>query len=74
MRRDARHGASLRGLSMTPETVCTRFCYDHQMMRPMTETIVLALLMLAMIGAAQAQQRTIYDASGRVAVRSAIDS
>ncbi|MET4343563.1 YD repeat-containing protein [Bradyrhizobium sp. RT9b] len=43
-------------------------------MRPMTETIVLALLMLTMIGAAQAQQRTIYDASGRVVVRSATDS
>ncbi|WP_441260701.1 hypothetical protein AB7008_41555 [Bradyrhizobium sp. 521_C7_N1_3] len=38
----------------------------------MTRTTL--LLTLAMIGTAQAQQRTIYDASGRVAVRSAIDS
>ena len=42
------------------------------MTQPMTKTIL--LLTLAMTGAASAQQRTIYDASGRVAVRSAIDS
>ncbi|WP_354120504.1 hypothetical protein [Bradyrhizobium sp. LA6.12] len=43
----------------------------------MTETILRALLVLltlAMAGAASAQQRTSYDASGRVVVRSAIDS
>jgi hypothetical protein len=45
-------------------------CYDHQIMRPITETILLALLVLLTLAmlteAASAQQCTFYDAGGKV--------
>ena len=49
-------------------------CYDLRMMNPMPK-LPLALLALAMMtGIASAQQRTYYDASGKVVGRSASDS
>jgi YD repeat-containing protein len=48
--------------------------HDHRMTNAMTK-ILLALLTLAMLtSAASAQQRTFYDASGKVVGRSATDS
>jgi hypothetical protein len=58
------------GRPCVPVSTPRVFCYDHQIMRPITETILLALLVLLTLAmlteAASAQQRTFYDAGRKV--------